>query len=161
MNLIWRRDRFEFVCTFHENDIAKDAGFWWDKDRRVWFAIAKTYAKNLIEYADDEVRGMLGDVPDPEKKPKKREKKVRDPHYLRDSLQVVSLHDGDILEPTPGPPWTATFKNGSRVVYGPEYEELFRSVHMGSQTQSEAVEKGQRMMKALKELQGKQGELNL
>jgi SWI/SNF-related matrix-associated actin-dependent regulator 1 of chromatin subfamily A len=36
--IIQQGNTFVFECTFAEKDIAKQCGFWWDKDRRWWYA---------------------------------------------------------------------------------------------------------------------------
>lgn len=44
--------RYEFLCTYHERMVAKDANFLWDKDTRRWFTTDPVCAIKLIEYSD-------------------------------------------------------------------------------------------------------------
>jgi len=46
------RDRFEAISRFSEKDIVKGAGFWWDRENKVWYAYKADVAANLQEYFD-------------------------------------------------------------------------------------------------------------
>lgn len=52
---------FIFECRFAEKEIAKDAGFWWDKTRKVWYTSDIFNAIKLSHYADNATMEMLQD----------------------------------------------------------------------------------------------------
>lgn len=53
------RKRWIFVCDYNSRHIAKDHGFWWDKEAREWFTQDPFIAMKLIHYADPVCREKL------------------------------------------------------------------------------------------------------
>lgn len=52
MRLIHANGRFEAISSYEEKDIAKSAGFLWDKANKVWYTSDAKTALKLKEYAD-------------------------------------------------------------------------------------------------------------
>lgn len=53
------RKRWIFVCDYANRHMAKDQGFWWDKDAKEWFTTDPFMAMKLIHYADEVTRSKL------------------------------------------------------------------------------------------------------
>lgn len=53
------KKRWIFYCDYNSRHIAKDNGFWWDKENRQWFTQDPFSAMKLIHYADQVCREKL------------------------------------------------------------------------------------------------------
>lgn len=53
------RKRWVFVCDYANRHMAKDQGFWWDKESKEWFTTDPFMAMKLIHYADEVTRSKL------------------------------------------------------------------------------------------------------
>lgn len=50
---------FIFRCSFHEKDIAKEAKFRWNPDKRIWYSASVDNAITLAAYADEETKTVI------------------------------------------------------------------------------------------------------
>ncbi len=66
MKLVYGKPNFYFLCTYHEKDICKSAGFRWAPngdeplaDRGVWWTADPSNAVQLIDYATPKAEAQL------------------------------------------------------------------------------------------------------
>lgn len=59
MKVTLNNNRYEAVGEKEERFAPKEAGFWWDNDKKVWYTTSATTAQRLAHYADPETQKVI------------------------------------------------------------------------------------------------------
>ena len=85
MIITTHRKRFIALCEYREKDIAKGAGFRWNRTEKVWWTKDAVKAAKLLQYADGNARKQI-------------EQQL---HQAQASRQLSRATDSDIAIPAP------------------------------------------------------------